>query len=509
VYPAVTALRKAPQNAQNIKVWNTIIQQCMDAKKYKLAYSAFTDVRPQSTSCTWLTKHVQMKRRGFIPNIRTYATMMSGYATVDDWEPCPKQLELVHSLYGHLKQHIERTDNLIDDPAGESGVSFVLYPIALYISILGKAGSYQKAFDVFHGLDTDGPLAPHPKIYSSLLSVLADRTDVDAEAIAQSVNEAKYVWRRLQRSLDRQPHQEIEPRSVEAIIRILSRGKPSDHELMFDILRDICGLPHPDEGRPDRPSPPSQKKRISPTVWILNEVLDGCLAAGRPDMAVHYAQSVMNARELHPILRARHLHKLLRAHHILLAKEEGPGSPSRAQNAASWVEWMVLQDHHSRDKTTPNEPTFMSALELCHRCQDTSSALRIAHVVLDLIPSGGGGGGSDGGNLLVKTWENLFRLAATAASPDEKRQCLKLLDTYPQVHAVWKPILDFKWLARQERKVHVSLALHIVQVLQTVLPSPDHEGAERLDAAEIKKWSDLRRWAESFLAKTQRHGLAG
>lgn len=43
---AVTALQEAPQNAQNIKVWNTIIQQCMDAKKYKLAYTVFTDVRP-------------------------------------------------------------------------------------------------------------------------------------------------------------------------------------------------------------------------------------------------------------------------------------------------------------------------------------------------------------------------------------------------------------------------------------------------------------------------------
>ena len=41
---AVTALQRAPRNAQNIKVWNTIIQQCMSAKKYKLAYSVFTDV---------------------------------------------------------------------------------------------------------------------------------------------------------------------------------------------------------------------------------------------------------------------------------------------------------------------------------------------------------------------------------------------------------------------------------------------------------------------------------
>jgi hypothetical protein len=41
---AVGALQRAPRNAQNIKVWNTIIHQCMSAKKYKLAHSVFTDV---------------------------------------------------------------------------------------------------------------------------------------------------------------------------------------------------------------------------------------------------------------------------------------------------------------------------------------------------------------------------------------------------------------------------------------------------------------------------------
>ncbi|KAI0278842.1 hypothetical protein BGY98DRAFT_916518 [Russula aff. rugulosa BPL654] len=213
---AVTALQRAPRNAQNIKVWNTIIQQCMSAKKYKLAYSVFTD----------------MKRRGFMPNIRTYATMMSGYATVDDWSPLTTQLGLVHSVYGQLRQHLKRNRDLIDDdPAGEA--SFILYPISLYISILGKAGKYEKAFDVFHELDTSGPLAPHSKIYHSLLSVLVERVDapdVDAEAIAKSVSEAKYIWRRHMRNLDKQPQHDVDPRSIEAMIKLLSRGDPPDHE---------------------------------------------------------------------------------------------------------------------------------------------------------------------------------------------------------------------------------------------------------------------------------------
>lgn len=38
-------LQRAPKNAQNIKVWNTLIQQCLDAEKYKLAFRVFIDVR--------------------------------------------------------------------------------------------------------------------------------------------------------------------------------------------------------------------------------------------------------------------------------------------------------------------------------------------------------------------------------------------------------------------------------------------------------------------------------
>jgi len=58
---AVTTLQSAPRNAQNIKVWNTLIQQCMYAKKYKLAYSVFTDVcSHHSSSCHF--RHIPFGR---------------------------------------------------------------------------------------------------------------------------------------------------------------------------------------------------------------------------------------------------------------------------------------------------------------------------------------------------------------------------------------------------------------------------------------------------------------
>jgi hypothetical protein len=443
-----------------------------------------------------------MKRRGFMPNIRTYASMMSGYATVDDWGPLTKQLKFADSVYGQLKQHLQDSRNLINDPTGETDASLILYPIALYISTLGKAGKYQKAFDVFHQLDTDGPLAPHPKVYSSLLCVLADRVDSsDAEVMAQTVSDAKYVWRRHMRSLDRQPDHYIESRSVEATIQVLSRGEASDHELMFDILRNICGLPHSrhtagedDEDRrlspPPPPPPPPSPPKVEPNRWILREVLGSCTAAGRPDMAVYYAQSVMDTPKLRPILRAWHLHKLLRAH--LLLAEEGSTSPARSESVAAWVEWMVEQAGQDTSRA-PNKHTLTSALELCYRCEDVGSALRIARVMLE---------GPMQGSMPTKAWAHLLRLAIVA-SPNDKWRCLELLNRYDSVLDVWESGSAVERLGSQEKRAHVSLALCVVQVLRNAAPpSLDPDGVEEVDTAELdryKAWSDLRRRAESFL----------
>jgi hypothetical protein len=435
-----------------------------------------------------------MKRRGFVPNVRTYATMMSGYATIENWEQYSKQLASVHSVYEQLRQHIETPRIVVDDPAGESGASFILYPIALYISILGKTDNYQKAFDVFHELDMDGPLAPHPKIYSSLLCVLADRVDSEdthPTAIAQSVSDAKYVWRRHMRSVDKNPHHSIEPRSIDAMIKVLSRGEPTDHELIFDILHDICGLPRPNNDQASSPSPAPSPPKVAPTGWILSETLDSCITAGNPDKAVHYAQSVMSAPELRPILRRWHLSKLIVAH-LLLAKEGGSTSPPRAENVAEWVEWITARARDER--TAPTESSLVLALELCYLCEDIHSALRIARAVLE---------GPLRGSMPVRAWAHLLRLAIVAP-PEEKRQCLELLNTHSSVLDVWESSSAIEG-SIPPNKPRISLALSVVQLLRAVPPSPDHDSAERPDATDLgqqhKVWSDLRRRAESFLEK--------
>jgi ribosomal protein L17 len=434
-----------------------------------------------------------MKRRGFVPNVRTYATMMNGLAAIEDWEKFSKQLEYAQSLYAQLKQHLEQSRSLGHDTPG---ASFILYPICLYISILGKAGKYQKAFDAFHELDTDGPLSPHPKVYSSLLCVLADRVDspdAEPEDIARSVSDAKYVWRRHMRSLEKGLQDHIEPRSVDAIIKVLSRGEPHDRELMFDILRDVCELPRPGEDRPSSPSPWAPPK-VAPTTWILNEALHGCIVAGQPDKAVHYAQSVMSSGEQRAILNRWHLQNLVHAH-VLLARE-GSTSSARAENVAEWVEWMVTRGQD--EKLARTRAAIAQALELCYRCEDVKSGLRIARAMLE---------GPMRGSIPVGAWVYLLKLAIVAPR-EEKRRCLELLSAHGSVLDVWESTSAIEQLEPSKRKAHVSLALCIVQVLRTISPSlpPDQEndgggggGDAELGQQKPEVWSDLRRRAESFL----------
>lgn len=42
---AVAMLKNAPLAAQNTPVWNTLIWECMKAKRFKLGYDLFVDVR--------------------------------------------------------------------------------------------------------------------------------------------------------------------------------------------------------------------------------------------------------------------------------------------------------------------------------------------------------------------------------------------------------------------------------------------------------------------------------
>jgi len=208
---------------------------------------------------------------------------------------------------------------------------------------------------------------------------------------------------------------------------------------------------------------------------------------------VHYAQSAMSSGEQRAVLNPAHLLKLVRAH-ILLARE-GSTSSARAENAAEWVEWMVAR---GRNETMARAGgVIVNSLELCYRCEDAKTGLRIARAMLE---------GPMRGSMPVRAWVYLLKLAIVAPR-EEQRRCLELLSAYGSVLDVWESTSAIERLEPLEKKAHVSLALCVVQVLRTVPPSlpPNQENDDGGDGdAELAQhkpevWSDLRRRAESFL----------
>jgi len=159
------------------------------------------------------------------------------------------------------------------------------------------------------------------------------------------------------------------------------------------------------------------------------------------------------------------------------------------------MEWMVAQ---GRNETMARAGAMVVyALELCYRCEDAKSGLRIARAMLE---------GPMRGSIPVRAWVYLLKLAIVAPR-EEQRRCLELLSAYGSVLDVWESTSAIERLEPLEKKAHVSLALCIVQVLRTVPPSlpPDQanydggDGDAELAHDKPERWSDLRRRAESFL----------
>jgi len=175
------------------------------------------------------------------------------------------------------------------------------------------------------------------------------------------------------------------------------------------------------------------------------------------------------------------------------------------------------RDKTAQLKTEQNEQVFgytsAPALELCYLCRDTTSALRIARTFLE-------GGGVRGDvrvrvrrSMSAKAWMYLLRLAIEKpAHPDEKRQCLELLNAHRSVLDDWEPAAAIKQWTPWEKRDHVTLARCILRLLRNNRDSDDplssppdlgHDGADRIDVAKGGKhetWSDdLQRRAELFL----------
>ncbi|CDO76250.1 hypothetical protein BN946_scf184470.g8 [Trametes cinnabarina] len=331
---ALEYLKTLPLDSQNTAVWNTLISQAGSQRRTKLAYQIY----------------IEMKRRGFKPNLITFATLMGAFAKISSWEKHTKLYESVHKTYQAFLDFIDAVKE-----HNPQSPQIAVAPVDAYIRVLARAADYQRAFDVWNALDEDGPLSPGIRTYSAMLFVCCLRGQTASGETAQSVREraasdARLIWRQLVKRMERDESLVPDVILIDIMIRCLALGRPADHIVAFDILRDYVGL-----AKPGETAPPAQVE-LSPI--LLQDVLFLCQMAQKPRLCVHFVQQLMETQPT--ILDNGHMEQVLTAYGTLGAM----GAITDASRALQTVEWMIEREvvHGEGTRIRPGLATFTLVL---------------------------------------------------------------------------------------------------------------------------------------------------
>ncbi|KAG8742261.1 hypothetical protein FRC10_001748 [Ceratobasidium sp. 414] len=341
---AIHYCNNIPTALQGPIAWNTVIQTALEAKRYNFAYTQF----------------LAMKKRAVRPTMTTFHIFLTAYARAAP--------EILTSL------HLERAEKLHNDWAHlissgqntETKDAPRAHPAAAYIDVVANAGAYQKIWDVFYELESQGPLAPNEHVFTSMLIAFTKRAggaDLDKQSVrARNAQDAKLVWRHVLRATERQPFP-IDSHLVTAVLRALRHGGESEHELAFGIIGEYLGLPLPGVSAPVEPSGP--KVELNPRA--LDAALAVCYSAGRPDLTKHYIDTLIYSKS-----PPRGNAVTTSAMDHLLSLYATSGSALQAQET---IEWMLQESalSHGLD-VRPGSGSWALAFRACAKAKDWNTA---------------------------------------------------------------------------------------------------------------------------------------
>ncbi|KNZ79799.1 hypothetical protein J132_08457, partial [Termitomyces sp. J132] len=345
---AVQTLKNSPGDAQNTQVWNTLIWECLKAKRFSLSYQLYTD----------------MKRRGFSPSARTFQTMFTGLSKIESWSTHTKQLAHARSLYDSFQRYMNSVKK--HDPTNPE---LTAKPLAGYIKILGDNNLYQEIFDVYHALPVEGQGSAEELVYTAMFQALASTpTGVYAVPIHhQNASDAKLLWNMMKKALKKSPSFQVDTYLVTAAIAALSQGKAPEVDLALAITREYFGLTVPGD-------PPSTGI-IPLSSQSLDAIFKLCNSSGRHALCITFFQQVKRRpaeQGGEEILDHGHLNEVLKARLALSGSET-------AISCLETIEWMLKKEILGKNgyKLRPNLVSYNLAMTACWRDVDWRSALRI------------------------------------------------------------------------------------------------------------------------------------
>ncbi|KAJ7180080.1 pentatricopeptide repeat-containing protein [Mycena crocata] len=490
---AVAMLKNAPLAAQNTPVWNTLIWETMKARRFKLAYDLFID----------------MKRRGFSPTTRTFQTMFSGLSRIEVWSAYPQQLKNARYLYDAYQRHIELVKKT-DPTSPELSVD----PLPAYVTILGNAGQFEEIFVLYYSLADEGPLAANKFILTAMFQALsATNAGLTSAQCAKNATDAKVLWGQVLKSTETSGL-EIDSFLVTSAVIALSKGQSSEQKLAFHLVREYFGLATSEE------SPVHGKLPL--TSQSLAAALSLCNNSKKPAECINFFEQVMKRPEASggiKIVDRLHGEEVLKARLALV-------TPKSAYLSVETLQWMLQQEIRVEDrngpKIRPATTTYTLVLLACWRGADWTSATRTfnlmtgyhCHDFMDgaVVVSPRVDKRPKGKNLLptAETMSCMLRTALATQNSANMRQCLRIIDHFnikdPGLLGDGKniPQKDNKKLVQTENKKSVrNWAFHVVKLAAAVVETVDHVAANSTPiASEMKRWNNLKQVATRLLTKT-------
>lgn len=358
---ALELLKKAPYGTQIPVVWNTLISGVMRAQKFDLAYSIYTEVRASARFfLSYINYHCsKMKRRGVKPDMGTYATMMTGYGYIDDWSEFSKQLENCHAVHEHF---FENREGLTFE-----GRDRLLIPTSKYFSILSKAGLHDKMFDIFNQMDASGPWSANAHVYGAMLAAIPYRThSKKVDGRERNASDAKLLWRQM-KDAERRGVASIDEYVIGRVLSILSRGRPADQQLALEIAKEYTGFAAP--GEETRPA------KVELTSNLRLSVLQLLRKLGRSRLIMHYTKQLMAADGANVAFWARYVLGAFNDIAIAAPSDE-------SEKSLELLKRMLLEAVRRGDKLLrPTMHDYETALMLCWRCEDWTSACEVFHLM--------------------------------------------------------------------------------------------------------------------------------
>lgn len=345
-----------------------------------------------------------MKKRGFQPTSRTYATIFSGCNQLSDSELTDKQWERVEGLWEQYQSYLESVRSQEDQDVvlqHSSRHDNILSPYVPFLELLGRRGLHDRIMPLFEEL-AESHLAQDKYVCTTFLLQIAQRTTLGGgeadigDVYVQNAEDTQAIASKMQAA------GVVDSFALTAILRGLVKGTEQHHQFGYDLVIATVG----DISKPEEMINAKGPASVKLEHRLLDLVLELCCVMRKYEVALNLFDGLKQSPAKR-ILTRSHVDYALDAlayqtaeveqvPSLATQKSQANGEPATesnsstdlktfSQRALKILEYAVLRGYggHPMD-ILPNRATYNRVLVTAWRCGDWESAARAVELMTGL-----------------------------------------------------------------------------------------------------------------------------